>query len=151
MVAVDHVVAAIDLVDVDRRQLVALHHRLVDARPALAHAPVDGQEAGVEVAGLGVGRDGADDLIDRDLLHAAKRAPLESRCAEHGLDRPQPLGATREEGTQRAPKRSRPRSIEVLNSADALYAQIDRRLTPDRTKEELARFQRRRRAAIGWP
>ena len=45
MVAVDHVVLVVDLVDVDRRQLVALDHRLVDPCPPVPLAPVEGQKA----------------------------------------------------------------------------------------------------------
>jgi hypothetical protein len=70
--AVDHVVVVVDLVHVDRRQLVALDHGLVDARPPLAHAAIDGKEAWVEIAGLEVRRSRADDAIDRNFPHPAK-------------------------------------------------------------------------------
>src|SRR5205823_1018947 len=54
VVSVDQVVLVIDLVDVDRRQLVALDHLPIDPRPALAHPPVERKKSGVELARLGV-------------------------------------------------------------------------------------------------
>src|SRR5205823_2702178 len=123
VVAVDHVVVVVDLVNVDRRQLVAFDHRLVDAGPALPHPPVDRQEAGVEIGGLGVGRHRADDAVDRDLLDSAEGAALETRRPEYRLDGAQTLGAAGEDRAERTPKRPRARSIEVLDGADALYAQ----------------------------
>ena len=123
MVAVDHVVVVVDLVNVDRRQLVAFDHRLVDAGPALPHPPVDRQEAGVEIGCLGVGRHRADDAVDRDLLDSAEGAALQTRRPEHRLDGAQTLGAAGEDRAERTPKRPRARSIEVLDGADALYAQ----------------------------
>src|SRR5437773_9941289 len=50
MMPVDHVVRVVELVDVDRRELVALDHRRVDPRPAVPQPAVDRQEPRVEVS-----------------------------------------------------------------------------------------------------
>src|SRR2546427_338070 len=94
VMAIDHVIAIVDLVHVDGRQLIALDHRLVDAGPAIAHPAVDGKEHRVEIPRLGIGRDRAGDLVDRDLVHPAEGAALQSRCTQHRLDRPQPTPAS---------------------------------------------------------
>src|SRR5712691_3403540 len=131
VVAIDHVVVVVDLVDVDRRQLVAFDHRLVDARPALAHAPVDGQKTGVEVTGLGLRRDRADDLVERNLTHATGRAGLDAGRLEHRLHRAKSRHPAGQNRAQAAPEGARTRGIEVLNRPYALYAQSGLTRDPD--------------------
>src|SRR5438094_5657557 len=72
--AVDHVIAVADPVDVDGRQLRALDHLAVDARPAVAQSRGGGQKPRVEVLALRHRRRRPDDLVDRDLLDPAIRA-----------------------------------------------------------------------------
>src|SRR5712691_3928719 len=122
VVAIDHVVAVVHLVNVDGRQLVAFDHRLVDACPALTHAQVDGQKTGVEVTGLRVRRDRADDLVERNLAHATRRAALDPGCLEHRLYGAQSRHPAGQNRAQAAPEGARTRGIEVLNRPYALHA-----------------------------
>ena len=150
VVAVDDVVVVVHLVHVDRRELIALDHRLVDPGPAVARAPVDGEPPGIEVTGLAVRRDRAHDLVDRDLLHTAERAAFEAGRVQHRLDRAQPLRSPGEDRANAAPERARTRGIEVLEGANAFHAQYERPLTTRLTAKGVpARSLRRRSACCG--
>src|SRR6202171_4407005 len=120
MVSVDHVVAVADFVDIDRRQLVAFDHLLVDACPAVAHTPVDRQESGVEVACLRRRRRRAHHLVQRYLLHAAKSPALEASRFEHRLDGLKPARAPGQDGADRPPEGAEAGSVEVLECPDVL-------------------------------
>ena len=89
MVPVDHVVGVVELVNVDRRQLIALDHGGVYAGPPVPQPAIDGQECRVEIGGLGFGRRGADHPIERYLLHAAEGLALHACRFQHAVQREQ--------------------------------------------------------------
>ncbi len=120
MVPVDHVVLAADPVGIDRRQLITFDHRLVDPRPAVAQAAVDGQKCGVEVPRFGSRRGRAHDPVERDLLNAAVSPALEARGIQHRLDRLQAASAPGQDRAHGAPEGAKAGGVEVLERPDPL-------------------------------
>src|SRR5260370_8578240 len=114
MVAVDDVVAVAGLVDIVRWQLASFDHRRIYARPAIPEPPIDGEEAGIEVARLAWRRGRAHDLTDRDLLHAAKRPALRPGRLEHCVELQQPAGTPGPGVADRPPTRPEPCPIQAL-------------------------------------
>ena len=85
MVPIDHVVVVVELVDVDRRQLIALDHCRVDPGPAVPEPAIGGEEARIEVGGLGLRDRGPDHLVEWDLPHATESLALQPRGFQHAV------------------------------------------------------------------